>query len=354
MALRVLSVDELVQGGAGLGLNSSGRPEDSLLAVDLDGVGPEYPAGPLARAAQALNHPHVPVVGFAARPLSGPAGVLARAFDTTLVARAADLGDRATVACDDVDQALDRLALSVAARPITATTLCQVVRLAPALNVADGLVVESLAYSMLLASPEFWDWRATTPRRELPPDSGHAGDLVAMTRDGDLLDVVLNNPNRRNAYSRRMRDGLLEALELTALDPTLREVTLSGAGPSFCSGGDLDEFGTIDDVSAAHLIRLRQGTGAALEKVRDRVSARLHGACIGAGIEIPAFAAVVAAHADTTFRLPELAMGLIPGAGGTVSITRRIGPWRTTWLALSGEAIGADVALAWGLVDAVH
>ena len=60
------------------------------------------------------------------------------------------------------------------------------------------------------------------------------------------------------------------------------------------------------------------------------------------------------ARPHTTCRLPELAMGLIPGAGGTVSITKRIGRWRTAYLALSGEPIATDTALVWGLIDAVE
>jgi enoyl-CoA hydratase/carnithine racemase len=71
-------------------------------------------------------------------------------------------------------------------------------------------------------------------------------------------------------------------------------------------------------------------------------------------VELPAFAGRVAARADATFWLPELALGLCPGAGGTVSLPRRIGRQRTAWLALSGRAIDARTALDWGLVDEVY
>ncbi|WP_262401328.1 enoyl-CoA hydratase/isomerase family protein [Actinomadura sp. CNU-125] len=74
---------------------------------------------------------------------------------------------------------------------------------------------------------------------------------------------------------------------------------------------------------------------------------------MGAGVELPAFAGRVVARPDAVFRLPEIAMGLIPGAGGTVSLPRRIGRHRTLYMALTGEAIGADTALAWGLVDEI-
>ncbi len=79
--------------------------------------------------------------------------------------------------------------------------------------------------------------------------------------------------------------------------------------------------------------------------------AEVHGACIGAGIELPAFARRVVAREDTWFQLPELAMGLVPGAGGTVSIPRRIGRQRTAWLALTSQRIDAETAWRWGLVD---
>ena len=78
---------------------------------------------------------------------------------------------------------------------------------------------------------------------------------------------------------------------------------------------------------------------------------RLHGPCAGAGIELAAFAGTVAADAGTTCWLPEVGMGLIPGAGGTVSIPRRIGRWRTLYLALTGHRIDVATALAWGLID---
>jgi enoyl-CoA hydratase/carnithine racemase len=148
-----------------------------------------------------------------------------------------------------------------------------------------------------------------------------------------------------------MRDAVCEAFEVVAADRDITEVHLSGDGPSFCSGGDLDEFGSATDAGAAHLIRVARSAGRPVHEHADLVTAHLHGACIGAGIEVPAFAGRVEAAPDTVISLPEVAMGLIPGAGGTVSVSRRIGRWRTAWLALSGAALDAATAHAWGLVD---
>ena len=82
-----------------------------------------------------------------------------------------------------------------------------------------------------------------------------------------------------------------------------------------------------------------------------RTRAHLHGAAIGAGIELAAFAGTVLAAPDTRIRLPEVAMGLVPGAGGTVSLTRRIGRPRTCYLGVTGRELDAADALAWGIVD---
>ena len=79
----------------------------------------------------------------------------------------------------------------------------------------------------------------------------------------------------------------------------------------------------------------------------------MHGQVLGSGMEMAAFCGWVEAHPDSVIGLPELSLGLIPGAGGTVSITRRVGRWRTAYLVLSGHTINAATALKWGLVDAV-
>lgn len=112
-----------------------------------------------------------------------------------------------------------------------------------------------------------------------------------------------------------------------------------------------DEFGTTPDLVTAHFTRTRAGAGGLLHELAGRLEARVHGACIGAGIELPAFAGHVVAVPGATFRLPEVGMGLIPGAGGTVSIPRRIGRWRTLHLALSDSTVDVDTAASWGLVD---
>src|SRR5207302_11376164 len=143
---------------------------------------------------------------------------------------------------------------------------------------------------------------------------------VVVERAGADLAVTLWRPERHNAVDTAIRNGLVEALLVACADPSIGRVVLAGAGPSFCSGGDLDEFGTLPDPATAHLVRLTRRPARLLAELGSRLEARLHGACIGAGIEMAAFAGRVVARPDTVISLPELRLGLIPGAGGTVSL----------------------------------
>ncbi len=151
-----------------------------------------------------------------------------------------------------------------------------------------------------------------------------------------------------------MRDLLCEALTLAVTDDSIEEVILSGQGPAFCSGGDLDEFGTLADPATAHAIRATRNPGRLLADCASRLHVVVHGACVGAGIELPAFADHVVARPDASFRLPEVSMGLVPGAGGTASLPRRIGRQRTAWMALTGAPVDPSTALSWGLIDEVR
>lgn len=247
------------------------------------------------------------------------------------------------------DDALGAIVETVRAAPLAACCLALHLRAAPRRSVGEGLAAESALYSTLLAGPEHAAWRAATPRRARPAPRGPS---VHVARHGAELAVALARPEVRNALSARMRDELVEALAVALADPELR-VTLNGEGPDFCAGGDLDEFGTAPDPATAHVVRLERSLGALLARLADRTTARIHGACYGSGIELPAFAGHVVADPDTTIALPELGMGLIPGAGGTVSLPARIGRHATARLALARRPIDAATALAWGLVDEI-
>ncbi|WP_172831161.1 enoyl-CoA hydratase/isomerase family protein, partial [Mycobacterium asiaticum] len=190
-----------------------------------------------------------------------------------------------------------------------------------------------------------------------PASVPKVADPVVAQRDGDLLRIQLNRPQRHNAFSTDMRAALLEMLSVAQLDPSVSGIVLSGNGPSFCSGGDLAEFGSFADPASAHLARTRHSPALVLDELTARFGrrcrARVHGQVLGSGLEMAAFCGWVEASRDAVFGLPELRLGLLPGAGGTVSVTRRIGRWRTAYLVLSGRTIAAETALQWGLVDVI-
>ncbi|MER6523825.1 enoyl-CoA hydratase/isomerase family protein [Streptomyces sp. NPDC001508] len=304
--------------------------EPPFLLVDLDRAPPAAPGGQRVRVAVAAEP----------RPVDGE-------FDV-LITAAAD-PPRPWVPSADPYTTAHQLQKTVTRRPDACLALVQVLRLGPALAPPDRLIVESLAYSALQAGAVFRAWLASAPARTPRP----AARPVRLRRDGDRLAVTLERPWVRNAFDAATRDALCEALEVAVADPTIARVDLYGSGPAFCGGGDLAEFGTARDPAAAHRVRVHRSPAALLQRCASKVTAHLHGACVGAGIELAAFAGRVTAAPDTVIRLPEIGMGLIPGAGGTASLPVRVGRERTAYLALTGASLTAVEAQRWGLVDAI-
>jgi Enoyl-CoA hydratase/isomerase len=248
------------------------------------------------------------------------------------------------------DPSLDAIVVNLETHPIAATTFALLLRGQGRRTLDDGLVAESAAYSVLQSGPEFDAWRASRPPTRADTDDA---PRLRIERDGRTLLITLTRADRLNALDARMRDELVEALAVARADSGIKRVELRGEGRAFCAGGDLNEFGTRPDPASAHLIRLQRSVGRTLARLGKPTTTYVHGATVGSGIELAAFTATVKAAPDTRIALPELGLGLIPGAGGTVSLPQRIGRRRTAWLAFSGCTIDADTALEWGLVDAV-
>ncbi|MGH3674751.1 MAG: enoyl-CoA hydratase/isomerase family protein, partial [Mycobacterium sp.] len=265
------------------------------------------------------------------------------------------VSDRRVVTVESTRAALTELTRRVETWPQAAAVCDDVLRAVdPAAPALAGLVTESLAYSTLQSGKEFARWLA----QRGPATAPVLPDPVLADRDGATLHIRFNRSGRHNAFSNDARAALLEALDVARYDPSVDEVILSGNGPSFCSGGDLAEFGSFADPASAHIARLRHSPALVLDELSTRLGrrcrARVHGQVLGSGLEMAAFCGWVEAQRDSVIGLPELALGLVPGAGGTVSVTRRIGRWRTAYLVLSGRQIDAATALGWGLVDAIE
>ena len=252
------------------------------------------------------------------------------------LARACDLIVRDTASCD-------AMLARVEATPGPALVAAQLLRAGDA-----RIATESFAYATLLASAPFRAWRTATGIRE--PEAAWASPRVEIDDHDDTTIVRLARPSKHNAYDARMREHLCDALDAVA-GGCDGPVVLVGAGRSFCAGGDLDEFGRATDPLGAHLVRVGRSVARRIERIADRLVVGIHGHCIGAGVELAAYARVVVAATSATFALPELSLGLSLGAGGSVSLPRRVGRHRTLELLLLAEPIDALRAHADGLVD---
>jgi Enoyl-CoA hydratase/isomerase len=271
-------------------------------------------------------------------------------FDVLLTKVMAAPAPWVSVPHDRIEAHVAQLAIAVRGWPVAATILCRVLRLNQAQSFSGALDIESLAYSNLLGGAEFARWRAKNAARLIRQSDE---PLVLVERDADLVTLTLNHPSAQNAMTAAMRDALYAALANVIDDPSAPQVVLNAMGKCFSTGGAIGEFGTATNLASAHIVRTIRSCSALLDRLGNRASVQLHGACVGSGLEVPAAAAHRIANADAWFQLPELRMGLIPGAGGTASVSRAIGRHRTAWLVLSGKRIDARQALVWGLVHGI-
>lgn len=333
---------------ARLEITSAGTPEQPLIVAELDALC-DAPAETVARAAVAARAALPLVVGVLRRPATRSLGPMLAASTLTLTDLPVSSLQHQVVSVEDIEVALGQLRSAVAYSPQAAVACGHLLRQTIHLDTARALAAEAAVYSMLLGGPEFARWlRERGPARTIStPDR----DLVRLSRVGAHLAITLDHPERRNALGARLREELLAAVQVAAVDSTITSVEISGAGTVFCSGGDLDEFGAATDPVSAYLVRLDRAPWRIMDQLADRLTVRVHGACIGAGAEMMAFGNSVVAARDTYFLLPEVRMGLVPGAGGTVSVARRIGRWRAAWIMLTGHRVPASTALRWGLVD---
>ena len=166
--------------------------------------------------------------------------------------------------------------------------------------------------------------------------------------------VTLNRPKALNAYSVQMRDDLYEVLGAINDDDEVRVAIIKGAGDkAFCAGADLTEFLTAPSAIEARQIRFRRDLWKLFLSIPQPLIAAVHGYVLGSGMEIAACCDIRVASEDAVFGLPEVGLGIIPGAGGTQTIPRLIGVSRSLEMLLTNRWIPADEAHRFGLVNKV-
>ena len=167
-----------------------------------------------------------------------------------------------------------------------------------------------------------------------------------MQRDGAVAVIIVDNPPV-NALKYEVRAGMLENFTQAATDKSVEAIVLTGAGRTFMAGADITEFGK--PMKAPGLSEVI----AAIEKIQKPTIAAVHGTPLGGGLEVTLGCHFRVAAPGTRLGLPEIKLGIIPGAGGTQLLPRLVGVEKGLAMILSGDPIPAKEALAAGLVDEI-
>lgn len=183
---------------------------------------------------------------------------------------------------------------------------------------------------------------------------GRDFEQVAVITEKGIATVTLNRPDRYNALGGRIVDELGEVLEEMEKSGEVRVMILTGAGEkAFCSGVDLKERAAMDaDERWAHN-RTLNAFAERLARLQVPTIAAVNGLAFGGGLEITLACDFRISVEDARFALPEVGIGIVPGAGGTQRLPRLVGPTRAKELILTGRRISAEVALEMGLVSKV-
>ena len=180
-------------------------------------------------------------------------------------------------------------------------------------------------------------------------------DPVLVAVDGDVATVTINRPDRRNALDAATATAVKDAIEEAS--SRARVVILTGAGPAFCAGGDLEELAEWSTFEpqriSSTLYETFQGMIRAVRSASAIVIAAVNGAAVGAGMDLALASDLRIAGRSARFGQVWVGLGVIPGTGGAYLTQALAGPGKAAELLLTGEIISADDASAAGLVNEV-
>jgi 2-(1,2-epoxy-1,2-dihydrophenyl)acetyl-CoA isomerase len=176
---------------------------------------------------------------------------------------------------------------------------------------------------------------------------------VRVDDDAAVRTVALNRPQKRNAIDIELRIALAEAIESADRDPAIRVIILTGAGPAFCSGGDISTMQRMPPERALERVHLAQRVIRAIWNTPKPVLAAIEGSAYGAGTALAAACDRVVAARDAKFATTFTNVGLAGDMGAFVSLPARVGAARARQMLMLPAPISAPEAFALGLIDAV-
>jgi len=176
--------------------------------------------------------------------------------------------------------------------------------------------------------------------------------MLDVEREGPLARIFLNRPEKANALQSATLEALADAARGLAGDDTLRVVVLGGRGKTFCGGADVAELRALNAATAPLFVTRIHEVCQAIRDLPVPVVAKLHGAVIGAGLEIAAACDLRVAAEGTKFAMPEVRLA-IPSVVEAALLPRLMGSGRAAWLVLTGQAIDARRGLEWGLIEEI-
>ncbi|MBB1199384.1 2,3-dehydroadipyl-CoA hydratase [Enterobacteriaceae bacterium 89] len=175
---------------------------------------------------------------------------------------------------------------------------------------------------------------------------------LLKSQQGRVLLLTLNRPQARNTLNNALLTQIAETLESVQQDSSIGAVVITGNDKFFAAGADLQEMAEKD--LAATLNDIRPRLWARIDAFTKPLIAAVNGYALGAGCELTLLCDVVVAGENASFGLPEITLGIMPGAGGTQRLIRCVGKSLATQMVLSGRAINAQRALQAGLVSEIH
>ncbi len=188
-----------------------------------------------------------------------------------------------------------------------------------------------------------------------------SNDAVLIERLGRVVVATMNRPQTRNALDEEMVDAIVAVCEEVDADMGVSCLVLASNGPAFCAGGNIKAIHAREGMFGGSAAEMRRAYRAGIQRIPRAMHAlevpvvvAVNGPAVGAGCDLALMGDIRVASPEASFAESFVRLGLISGDGGAWWLQRVVGPSRAYQMTLTGEAVGAEQAAAWGLVSSMH